>query len=102
MTHPRKQHQASAMRRATPHEGEKRKVKKNGDSSSITRLDLLGLVEIEKKMNPINNIIFVLFDKYCPIVDQLGSKDSSCDFQLNCVISYFFTYIYYFMHRSKD
>jgi hypothetical protein len=41
MTHPRKQHQASAMRRATPHEGEKRKGKKNGDSSSITRLDLL-------------------------------------------------------------
>ena len=24
------------------------------------------------------------------IVDQLGSKDSSRDFQLNCVISYFF------------
>jgi hypothetical protein len=27
----------------------KEKEKKNGDSSSITRLDLLGLVEIEKK-----------------------------------------------------
>jgi hypothetical protein len=36
-----------------------------------------------------NSITFVLFGKYCPIVDQLGSKDSSCDFQLNCVISYF-------------
>jgi hypothetical protein len=36
-----------------------------------------------------NSTIFVLFDKYCPIVDQLGSKDSSRDFQLNCVISYF-------------
>jgi hypothetical protein len=36
-----------------------------------------------------NNTIFVLFNKYCPIVDQLGSKDSSRDFQLNCVISYF-------------
>jgi hypothetical protein len=36
-----------------------------------------------------NSIIFVLFDKYCPIVDQLGSKDSSRDFQLNCVISFF-------------
>jgi hypothetical protein len=40
-----------------------------------------------------NSIIFVLFNKYCPIVNQLGSKDSSRDFQLNCVISYFFTYI---------
>jgi hypothetical protein len=49
-----------------------------------------------------NNFIFVLFDKYCPTVDQLGSKDLSRDFQLNCVISYFFTYIYYFMHESKD
>jgi hypothetical protein len=40
-----------------------------------------------------NNTIFVLFDKYCPIMDQLDSKDSSRDFQLNYVISYFFTYI---------
>jgi hypothetical protein len=36
-----------------------------------------------------NSTTFVLFDKYCPIVDQLGSKDSTRDFQLNCVISYF-------------
>ena len=36
-----------------------------------------------------NSITFVLFDKYCPIVDQLGSKDSSRDFQLNYVISFF-------------
>jgi hypothetical protein len=55
-----------------------------------------------KKMNLMNSNIFVLFGKYCPIVDQLGSKDSSRDFQLNCVINYFFTYIYYFMHGSKD
>jgi hypothetical protein len=37
-----------------------------------------------------NSTTFILFDKYCPIVDQLGLKDSSRDFQLNCVISYFF------------
>jgi hypothetical protein len=36
-----------------------------------------------------NSTTFVLFDKYYPIVDQLGSKDSSRDFQLNYVISYF-------------
>jgi hypothetical protein len=36
-----------------------------------------------------NNIIFVLFGKYYLIVDQLGSKNSSRDFQLNCIISYF-------------
>jgi hypothetical protein len=48
-----------------------------------------------------NSTTFVLFGKYCPIMDQLGSKDSSRDFQLNCIISYFFTYIYYFMHGPK-
>ena len=41
-----------------------------------------------------NSTTFVLFGKYCPIVDQLGSKDSSRDFQLNCVISYFFLPIF--------
>ena len=52
-----------------------------------------GLVHFEKKVNPMNIITFVLFVKYCPIVDQLGSKNLSRDFQLNCVISYFFIYI---------
>jgi hypothetical protein len=55
-----------------------------------------------KKMKPMNSITFVLFGKYCPIVNQLGSKDSSRDFQLNYIISYFFTYIYYFMYGSKN
>jgi hypothetical protein len=43
-----------------------------------------------KNFKPMNSTTFILFGKYCPIVDQLGSKDSSRDFQLNCVISYFF------------
>jgi hypothetical protein len=60
------------------------------------------MFRLQKKFNPMNSTTFVLFDKYCTIVDQLGLKDSSRDFQLNCVISYFFTYIYYFMHGSKD
>ena len=47
-----------------------------------------------KKINPMNSTTLVLFGKYCPIVDQLGSKDSSRDFQLNCVISYFFLPIF--------
>jgi hypothetical protein len=51
------------------------------------------LVQIEENFNPINSTTFVLFGKYCPIMNQLGSKDSSRDFQLNRVISYFFTYI---------
>jgi hypothetical protein len=33
-----------------------------------------------KNSNLMNSIIFVLFDKYYPIIDQLGSKDSSRDF----------------------
>jgi hypothetical protein len=49
-----------------------------------------------------NSTVFVLFDKYCSTVDQLGSKNSSRDFQLNCIISYFFIYIYYFIHGSKS
>jgi hypothetical protein len=49
-----------------------------------------------------NITTFVVFDKYCLIIDQLGLKDLSRDFQLNCVISYFFTYMYYFMHGSKN
>jgi hypothetical protein len=53
----------------------------------------IGLVHFANFLNPMNSTIFVLFGKYCPIMDQLGSKDSSRDFQLNCVISYFFTYI---------
>jgi hypothetical protein len=53
----------------------------------------LALLQIEENFNLMNSTIFVLFGKYCPIMDQLGSKDSSRDFQLNCVISYFFTYI---------
>jgi hypothetical protein len=40
-------------------------------------------------LNPMNSTTFVLFNKYYSIVDQLGSKDSSNDFQLNCVLSYF-------------
>jgi hypothetical protein len=30
-----------------------------------------------------NNITFVLFGKYCPIIDQLGSKDSSREENFN-------------------
>jgi hypothetical protein len=48
-----------------------------------------------------NSTTFVLFDKYCPIMDQLGSKDSSRDFQLNCVISYFF-YLHLILHASDS
>jgi hypothetical protein len=49
----------------------------------------LGLLYFAIFFNQINSTTFVLFDKYCPIVDQLGSKDSSRDFQLNRVINYF-------------
>ena len=36
-------------------------------------------------------------DKYYPIIDQLGSKYSSRDFQLNCVISFCF-HLYLMLH----
>jgi len=31
-----------------------------------------------------------VYDKYYPIIDLLGSKDSSRDLQLNCEISFYF------------
>ena len=34
-----------------------------------------------------------LFGNYCPIIDKLGSKDSSCDLQTNCAIN-FYLYLY--------
>ena len=36
-------------------------------------------------------------DKYYLIMDQLGSKDSSCDLQTNCVISFCFR-LYLILH----
>jgi len=38
-----------------------------------------------------------LFDKYCPIMNKLGSKDSSRDLQTNCVISFYFR-LYLMLH----
>ena len=36
-------------------------------------------------------IVFLfLFDKHCPIVEELGLKDSSRDLQANCAISFCF------------
>jgi hypothetical protein len=59
------------------------------DSHTTLAVCFQGLSLCKKKFNPINSTTFVLFGKYCLIVDQLGSKDSSRDFQLNWVISYF-------------
>jgi hypothetical protein len=44
-------------------------------------------------MNLINSIVFILFSKYCPIVDQLGLRDSSRDFLLNYVTSFFYLHL---------
>ena len=38
-----------------------------------------------------------LFGKNCPIMDYLGLKDSSHDFSVNCVISFFFR-LYLVLH----
>jgi hypothetical protein len=43
-------------------------------------------------------IIFsFLFDKYCPIIEELGSKDLSRDLQLNCTIIFYF-YLYLILY----
>jgi hypothetical protein len=49
----------------------------------------LGLVHFANFFEPMNSTTFVLFGKYYQIVDQLGSKDLSRNFQLNYVINYF-------------
>ena len=34
-----------------------------------------------------------IFDKYCPIIELLGSKDSFHKLHVNCAISYFYLYM---------
>jgi hypothetical protein len=41
--------------------------------------------------------VSLLFGKYCPIMVQLGLKDLSRPFRLNCVISFIF-YLYLMLH----
>ena len=55
----------------------------------VQNFPILGLVHFVNFFNSMNSTIFVLFNKYCLIIDQLDLKDSSRDFQLNYVISYF-------------
>jgi hypothetical protein len=58
------------------------KIRCDGESEkNLESKQGLGLVYFAKFFNQMNSTTFVLFDKYCPIVDQLGSKDSSRDFQ---------------------
>ena len=38
-----------------------------------------------------------LFDKHCPIMEQLGLNDSSRDLHINCAFSYLF-YLYLMFH----
>jgi hypothetical protein len=40
-----------------------------------------------------------LFDKHCPIMEQLGLKDPSRDLHVNCAISYLF-YLYLMFYAS--
>ena len=45
-----------------------------------------------------DTVVFsLLFDKYCLIIVELGLKDSSRGFRLNCVISFIF-YLYLMLH----
>jgi hypothetical protein len=53
----------------------------------------LWVVDHVKKFQPMNSTKFILFDKYYPILNQLGLKDSSRDFQLYYIINYFLIYI---------
>ena len=47
-----------------------------------------------KFFGKMNTVAFsFLFDKYCLIINWLGSKDSSLKLQVNCVISFYF-YLY--------
>ena len=69
------------------------------DAITLLYLSILASFRSRKNFNPMNSSTFVLFGKYCPIVDQLSSKDSSRDFQLNCAISYFF-YLHLMLHAN--
>ena len=94
-------HRAADMSGAA---GSSQQQHRRGDWGTYTQADdgvfcyTTASFRLRKNFNPMNIITFVLFDKYCPIVDQLGSKDSSRDFQLNYVISFF--YLHLIFHTS--
>jgi len=51
-----------------------------------------------EKILDFGTVVFsFLFDKYYPIMDQLGSKDLSRDLQANCAISFYFR-LYLMLH----
>jgi len=53
---------------------------------------------ISKKFCKIKIItLLFVFNKYCPIMDYLGLKDSSRQFRPNCVISFYF-HLYLIFH----
>ena len=65
-----------------------------GDASGP--LALTGMVGVFSSENfwLLATIVFLfVFGKNCLIMDYLGLKDSSYDFSVNCVISFFFVYI---------
>jgi len=55
------------------------------------------LSSFEKISNFATVTLSFLFDKYYPIMNKLGSKDSSRDLQINCVISFCFR-LYLMLH----
>jgi len=52
------------------------------------------LFRCEKNLDFANVVLSFVCDKYYLIMDGLGSKDSSCDLQLICAISYLFLSIF--------
>jgi hypothetical protein len=61
---------------------------------SVVKFDSTPALFSSKKFYKIDIIVLsFIFDKYCPIIDYLGSKDSFHKLQLNCAISYFLIYI---------
>jgi len=65
----------------------------------VTTLGLRSTVLFRSKnfLNFNTIALLFLFDKHYLIMEQLGLKDSSCDLQVNCVISYLF-YLYLMFH----
>jgi len=46
--------------------------------------------------------LLFLFDKHCPIIEQLELKDSSRDLYVNCAISYlFYLYLMFYAYTAK-
>jgi len=68
------------------------------ENATVPKYEFFSELNKARKNSDFGTVAFsFLFDKYYPIMDLLGSKDSSRDLQTNCAISFYFR-LYLMLH----